>query len=624
MRKKCAIAAMLLVMANTAFADDVSRSGGIDLTNGRTVNAGVGEISVPVQQEQKKQVKADPFDEFNGKPLGKTVIVGAPESAKALIKSKAGDTVTEELVRGDLLSIYSDTLCQDVKPTFAMEDNKVTVTYHYVPMPAIRSVEVTGATVLNQDVIRQQFVTGKVIPRDEIDKKLQKLIGEYHEAGYAGAGIIGREITVDGVLRVAINEGVIAGYKVTGNKKTKPHVILREMRQKVGEPLNAKLLQRSLQRVFNLGFFEEVNTQINPTQDGRLEVEVIVEEANAATVSVGAGYSHSDGVIGTLTLQDKNFMGQGDNAMIRWEFGGKDHNKNYELSYTKPWIDKKGTAATFTIYDMTNEYADYDRNGHEIARYDKRRLGQELTFSRPASEYTRNYLTLRHRNDKYKKADDDGDLQYYEDSFDPYLTNPRSPYHKYEGKWPATAAERRKENFGESWSLQFMHVYDSRDSYLFPRAGKHINYSGEIGFAGDFHFTKWDAEWRYYFPVGKNVIGWDTEIGYATGRLPLSHRFAAGGTNYLRGYEDNQYRGNSLLRTTLEYRIPIAKKVTGVVFADYGYAWDKRYENAFDLSDMKFGYGVGLRAQTPMGMLRLDYGIGQYDKRFHFSFGGSF
>jgi outer membrane protein insertion porin family len=66
--------------------------------------------------------------------------------------------------------------------------------------------------------------------------------------------------------------------------------------------------------------------------------------------------------------------------------------------------------------------------------------------------------------------------------------------------------------------------------------------------------------------------------------MPLSQRFSMGGADTLRGYKDDQFRGNSMLRGTVEYRIPIVKKVQGVLFVDSGYAWDKRYdEKNFDL-----------------------------------------
>ena len=113
-------------------------------------------------------------------------------------------------------------------------------------------------------------------------------------------------------------------------------------------------------------------------------------------------------------------------------------------------------------------------------------------------------------------------------------------------------------------------------------------------------------------------------VGYADGTMPLTQRFSVGGSDSLRGYKDDQFKGNSMLKATLEYRTPLMKKVQGVIFTDTGYAWDKKTEDDFDLGLIKFSYGIGLRVNSPLGPLRLDYGIGDDGGRFHFSFGGQF
>jgi outer membrane protein insertion porin family len=113
---------------------------------------------------------------------------------------------------------------------------------------------------------------------------------------------------------------------------------------------------------------------------------------------------------------------------MSWEFGGVD-NKNYSLTYTKPWLDKKETSATISLYDLTNSYADYNRDADEIARYDKRRIGQELTFSRKTNnEFISNYLTLKNRRDSYSGMTDGYENtssydQYYEDSYNREISN---------------------------------------------------------------------------------------------------------------------------------------------------------------------------------------------------------
>lgn len=126
-----------------------------------------------------------------------------------------------------------------------------------------------------------------------------------------------------------------------------------------------------MQRVYNLGYFEDVNIKLNPGREPNgVEVEISVVEMNTGTFGIGAGYSNADGFVGMVSIGDKNFRGIGDKINLRWEFGGED-NKNYDFSYTRPWLDDKETSATINLYDITNEYADYNIYGDEIARYDK-------------------------------------------------------------------------------------------------------------------------------------------------------------------------------------------------------------------------------------------------------------
>ena len=192
---------------------------------------------------------------------------------------------------------------------------------------------------------------------------------------------------------------------------------------------------------------------------------------------------------------------------------------------------------------------------------------------------------------------------------------------------PNTAEERRKENFGTTRSITLGRIFDSRDNVYDPHEGKRMAYSVEWagGLGGDFDFTKFTADWRYYFRAGgENVWALNLGAGYADGDMPLSQRFAMGGSDTLRGYEDDQFRGNSMVKATLEYRFPIVKKVQGVLFTDNGYAWDKRHEDEFDFGLIKNSYGVGLRINSPLGPVKLDYGYGEDGGKFHFSFGGQF
>lgn len=567
---------------------------------------------------------------YIGKTITKQIIEGnvtVPEAEiAAALKTKPGMQFTEAGLSEDLSAIYDLGWFYDLRPEFKTVPEGVQVIYHVMENPVYQKTDVEGNTVLNKQRVASFFdlEQGKIANLKDINKCVQKLEEEYRSNGYILARVTDVHMEKDGTLKVAVNEGVVEGFKVKGNVKTKDYVVTREMKLKKGEPFNAKAARRSMQRVYNLGYFEDVNIKLNPGREPNgVEVEISVVEMNTGTFGIGAGYSNADGFVGMVSIGDKNFRGIGDKINLRWEFGGED-NKNYDFSYTRPWLDDKETSATINLYDITNEYADYNIDGDEIARYDKKRRGQEITFSRRThNEFVSNYITIKNRDDIYKGPADgyEGDEnQYYEKKFE------QSPHFKKE--WmPQTPEERRKENFGVTRSITFGRVYDSRDNVYDPHEGKRIGYSVEWagGMGGDFDFTKWTADWRYYFRAGgESVWALNLGAGYASGDMPLSQRFTMGGSDTLRGYEDDQFRGNSMLKATLEYRFPIVKKVQGVLFTDNGYAWDKRHEDEFDMGLLKNSYGVGLRINSPLGPVKLDYGYGEDGGKFHFSFGGQF
>lgn len=588
--------------------------------------AATAETSVTqTAQQTQEENKLAPYI---GKTITKQVIEGNKEVPEAeiaaVLKTKAGMEFTEAGLSEDLSAIYNMGYFYDLHPEFKLVPEGVQVIYHVLENPVYKAVAVEGNTVLDKNKVNGFFdlPQNKIANLKDINKCVQKLEEEYRSNGYILARVTDVHMEQDGTLKVTVNEGNVEDFKVKGNVKTKDYVVIREMRLKKGKPFNAKDARRSMQRVYNLGYFEDVNIKLNPGREpNAVEVEISVVEMNTGTFGIGAGYSNADGFVGMISIGDKNFRGTGDKINIRWEFGGED-NKNYDFSYTRPWIDSKETSATLNLYDITNEYADYNIDGDEIARYDKKRRGQEITFSRKTNnEFISNYVTIKNRDDIYKGVADgyEGDSQYYENNF--------KTDSKYKDWMPSTPEARRAENFGTTRSLTFGRVYDSRDNVYDPHEGKRIGYSVEWagGMGGDFDFTKWTADWRYYYRAGgESVWALNLGAGYASGNMPLSQRFTMGGSDTLRGYEDDQFRGNSMLKATLEYRFPIVKKVQGVLFTDNGYAWDKRHEDAFDLGLIKNSYGVGLRINSPLGPVKLDYGYGEDGGKFHFSFGGQF
>ena len=638
MKKRFLLQPLTLGLAAALFAVPVFAQEQAEVAQNAAVLVEAANVGVP-QAEPVEVVQAKPENklaQYLGKTITKQSVVGSTvlseEEVLAVVKTKPGMELTEIGLSEDLGAIYDMGWFYDLRPEFKEVPEGVQVVYHVLENPTYSKLNLGGNTVIEKQKINALFnlEEGSVVNLKDINRRVLKLEEEYRQAGYILARVTDVHMDQDGTLNLTVNEGIVEDFKVKGNVKTKDYVITREMRLKKGQPFNAKDARRSMQRIYNLGYFEDVNVKLNPGKEpNSVEVEIAVVEMNTGTFGIGAGYSSADGFVGMISIGDKNFRGIGDTINIRWEFGGED-NKNYDFSYTRPWLDDKETRATINLYDITNEYADYNIDGHEIARYDKKRRGQELTLSRRAEgEFISNYITIKNRDDIYKGEADgyEGDPdQYYEKQFGPKdVYGEQSKY--WESYYPKTVEERRKENFGVTRSITLGRILDSRDNIYDPHEGKRISYSIEhAGFmGGDFDFTKFTADYRYYYRAGGEAV-WALNLGagYADGDMPLSQRFSMGGSDTLRGYEDDQFRGNSMVKATLEYRFPIVKKVQGVLFTDNGYAWDNRFEDEFDFGLIKNSFGVGLRINSPLGPVKLDYGYGDDGGKFHFSFGGQF
>lgn len=638
MKKRFLLQPLTIGLAAALFAVPVFAEEQSEIAQNAAVLVEAANSVTPQAESVEEVAQAQPENrlaQYLGKTITKQVVTGSTvlseEEILAVLKTKPGMELTEIGLSEDLGAIYDMGWFYDLRPEFKEVPEGVQVIYHVLENPTYSKLNLVGNTVIDKQKINALFnlEEGSVVNLKDINRRVLKLEEEYRQAGYILARVTDVHMDQDGTLNLTVNEGTVEDFKVKGNVKTKDYVITREMRLKKGQPFNAKDARRSMQRIYNLGYFEDVNVKLNPGKEpNSVEVEISVVEMNTGTFGIGAGYSSADGFVGMISIGDKNFRGIGDRINIRWEFGGED-NKNYDFSYTRPWLDDKETMATIQLYDITNEYADYNIDGDEIARYDKKRRGQELTLSRRTEdEFISNYITIKNRDDIYKGEADgyenDPD-QYYEPQFDGSKGGSKSRY--WEDYYPSDYKERRKENFGVTRSITLGRVLDSRDNIYDPHEGKRISYSIEhAGFmGGDFDFTKFTADYRYYYRAGgESVWALNLGAGYADGDMPLSQRFSMGGSDTLRGYEDDQFRGNSMVKATLEYRFPIVKKVQGVLFTDNGYAWDKRHEDDFDFGLIKNSFGVGLRINSPLGPVKLDYGYGDDGGKFHFSFGGQF
>lgn len=668
--------------------------------------------------------------------------IGVDEDIKAEIasslKSKVGTRVSIDNINFDVESVGKVGIFSQIVPVFENVPEGVKLSYQLVKNPIVKSVEFEGNTVFNDAQLNSvmQVQPGEVLNISLVNKKIKEIEDIYLKQGFLLVNISDVYVNNDGTLRIHINEGKVEKVTVVGNEKTKDYVIKRELRFMEGQPFNKFLANRSMERLYNLGYFEDVNMRLLPGLNAHtVNVEIGVIEQKTGIITVGAGYSKSDGFVGVIEVGETNFRGTGDKVNLHWEFGGSGKGKNYQVSYTKPWINKNGDSAGISIYNRLYKYVDYNSKGQGVAQYDKRRKGWNITWGRVSDEYRTNYLNIESSSDKIQ-----GDIQHLAGLVEAYEKELK-PQHqkkwndtekaKWENSWNAGEEDKNKElkAWNESWkkgaeegkdlgnnqwnewykewlktnkepkegdadyseakhtqwkekrktdaetaksaqkdkakpeqlkkgeeryigdnaqdyynkakkairnntgrtnSITFTHVYDSRDNFFNATKGKRISISGQWGghgLGGDFDFYKISGEGRFYKAIHNgHTLALRVMGGYIHGNIAYGNLFSLGGSNTLRGFEDEQFKGKKMYAATLEYRFPIAKKIQGVVFTDAGSAWGVEYDTMpwyKDDSSIHYSYGVGVRLQTPIGPIRLDYGHGNQNK-FHFSFGTQF
>ena len=550
------------------------------------------------------------LNQFEGKTIVDIVYEGSSDLTLPTVKVAAtqhvGDEFTTASSMRDIEIFLNTGYFYDAYPKIEEVPEGVVVTYHLLENPILNDIVFVGNTIeKTEDLERLMTVRkGDILNSVTLHDNITAVQERYRGTGYVLMKITDMNLDENGILTLKINEGILEGYKVKGNKKTRVKVILREMRQKPGDVFNANLARRSMQRVNNLGFFEDVNVKMNPgVEPNAIVMEIEVKEKRTGTFGIGAGYSSEDGIIGMVSVTDTNFRGTGDAISVMYEMSGDDEDAHgVTFSYRRPWLDSKETAGTFRFYNRTYEYDDYDTSGHLKEEYMRKYTGGEITLGRPVSEYSTNFVTLRHRKDEYVKHVSNGNA------------GDRSGEYGY--SW-------RKNNFGTTRSITLEHVTDTRDNIYNPTVGGRVNLSGEFGglLGGDFTFQKYSIEHQQFFKAGHaQVWAIRTKGGIGFGDISEFNLYRIGGQDTLRGYREDQFRGERMLLGTLEYRFPLFSKVQGALFTDWGTAWD----TGFKPDDFHGSAGVGVALNTPLGPLRLDYGRGSQGGRLHFSVGGAF
>jgi outer membrane protein insertion porin family len=521
--------------------------------------------------------------------------------------------------------------------------------------------------------------TGKVYDAEAVEKSIEEITIELSRLGYAFAQVRprGDRDVQNKVINIVfvLEEGprvYVERINVRGNTRTRDWVIRREFDILEGDAYNRVLIDRAERRLRNLGYFKSVKITNEPgSAPDRVIVNVDVEEQLTGEFSIGGGYSTSDGVIGEVSIGEKNFLGRGHYVRLAGQWGQR--TKGAEFSFTEPYFLDTRVAAGFDIFGKTNERSRYNP-------VDVQTIGGTLRAGLPLREDLT--LGLRYsifqRNIKATPGLIDGCRPGIINDQQP-VPNPALPggaglaCNDPAVQWNGTGAPGDPTELSYAYQQQlgttltslvgYTLTYNTLDDNRNPTRGFYARMNQDFaGAGGDVRYVKTTAEARSYYPITNDLTGMvKVSGGYVTswggeGLRILDHFFQ--GPDLVRGFapsgigprdisSPNQdalggtiYWGSS---AELIFPIPYLPKdfgLKGAFFADAGSLWGYKGITTFnhpvigaqtitvaDSSAVRASVGASLIWASPFGPLRFDFAYPilkePYDKKQWFRFGAS-
>ena len=455
-------------------------------------------------------------------------------------------------------------------------------------------------------------------------------------------------------------QATIKNIFISGNEKTKEHVIRREIRTLPGDKFSRTDLIRSNREIAQLGFFNQEKIGINPVpnqEDGTVDIHYTLEEKSSDQLELSAGWGGGIGLTGTLGVSFNNFSirnifrkeawdplptGDGQKLSVRVQSNGRAF-QSYNFSFTEPWLGgKKRNSFTVSLYNSIFRTGGIDASGRYFFSDTNKlkNLGVTLSLGKQL-KWPDDYFTL-----------------VYSLSFTQYKLN----------NYPLFTQDFKN---GTSNNLSFkiaLNRNSAGPNPMFPTSGS--NFLASLQFTPpyslfnsnittedsykmpEFHKWRFNAEW--FIPIGKPMgadrsrqfvlraaakygfMGrYNNKIGYSPfERFQVGDAGLANG-NYILGYDIIAHRGYPVYENsdpkinpdqqnasqfftmfnkyTLELRYPFTTNPNSTI---YGMAWFEAANGWYDYKDynpfrLRRSAGVGMRFFLPMfGLLGFDYGVG--------------
>ena len=393
-----------------------------------------------------------------------------------------------------------------------------------------------------------------------------------------------------------INDGprvFVERIEIAGNVRTLDQVIRREFRLVEGDAFNASRLRRSRQRIQNLNFFKTVNVERVPgSAPDKAVVQVEVEEKSSGSLSIGAGYSTTNGPLADFGIRESNLLGRGQD--LRLKVVAAQRQSRIDVGFTEPYFMNREVAAGFDVFHSSTDLQD-------TSSFNTDRTGGAVRAGYPITENLRQYWRYAGERSSITKVS-------------------------------SNASEFVKAEKGVKTLSAVSHTlsYDQRDNRPDPTEGYFVSMTNEFaGVGGNRKFTRNALRGGKYFPLAdKWVLGLLGSAGYIIGigqDVSLLDRFFLGGDD-LRGFAtsgagprdtttDDALGGEWRYAATAELRFPLGLpeelQFKGKLFTDIGSTGKLSASgpNVRDSGSLRASVGTGVTWVSPIGPIGVDIGF---------------
>ncbi|MEA3292435.1 MAG: BamA/TamA family outer membrane protein [Pseudomonadota bacterium] len=404
-----------------------------------------------------------------------------------------------------------------------------------------------------------------------------------------------------GVIPLVSEEGkaeevLISKISFEGNARTQPRTMLQELGFKVGDQVSAKDLERGRQAIMDLGLFKSVKLHRKAVSGGE-EIVIKVREKHYWFI-LPRGSRSGDGDISLgMTWKIDNLWGLNhESKLILQHTDYKDTDRDNEWGASWKYKYPRVRGSLFNLrFKLGAELSDLDEERGELAGEYERELEEfDVGLSRWLNKTGRSRgweagasLGLQSYSHKYLKGDEglffDADIL----------------------------------------SLGANVRYYQVEDHLYNREGLDYGYNLELseeGLGSDVSYTFNNLYFRGYFPITKRKytnLNMQFRLGHASRTIFGDPYYGIGGSTRLRGYSRTAIEGDDFVLGNIEFLRPIGghSRLRGVVFTDFGGAWDQPDE--FSAGDIEFAAGIGLRWKLVSFVkvdLRLDFAHGFGDE----------